>query len=80
MLHPNKGRQALTPGGVLIFHGDDDQGMMSSLCRKHSRRPEKATVGKAYWVDLACRTLVRQVKPGEAWTKQVPCYCSANGS
>ena len=39
---------------------DDGQGMMCSLCRKHSRRPLKAAIGRAIWVDLACKSLFKQ--------------------
>ena len=39
---------------------DDGQRMLCSLCRKHSRRPRKAGLGRAIWVDLACTSLVKQ--------------------
>ena len=39
---------------------DDESGMKCSLCRKHSRRPKNAGVGKAPWVDVACKSLTRQ--------------------
>ncbi len=47
---------------------DDGQGMMCSLCRKHSRRPKKAALGRAVWVDVACKSLIKQslVKHGQS--------------
>ena len=39
---------------------DRDGGMFCHLCRKHSRRPKKITVGKATWIDLLCTTITRQ--------------------
>ena len=35
----------------------DGEGMFCKLCRKHSRRPKKVPVGKAFWVDVPCITL-----------------------
>ena len=45
---------------------ENGEGMMSSLCRKHSRRHLKAPIGRAVWVDLPCKTLqrIRLVKHG----------------
>ena len=34
--------------------------MFCSLCRKHSLRPKKVAAGRPTWVDLPCKTLVRQ--------------------
>ena len=39
---------------------DDGSGMKCSLCRKHSHRPKSAGVGKAPWVDVACKSLTQQ--------------------
>ena len=33
--------------------------MLCSLCCKYSRRPAKARVGRAVWVDIPCRSLTR---------------------
>ena len=38
---------------------EEGRGMLCSLCRKHSRRPAKARVGRAVWVDIPCRSLTR---------------------
>ena len=38
---------------------ENGEGMMCSLCRKHSRRHPKAPIGQAVWVDLPCKTLQR---------------------
>ncbi len=38
---------------------EEGEGMLCSLCRKHSRRLAKARVGRAVWVDVPCRTLTR---------------------
>ena len=37
----------------------DGDGMVCTLCRKFSRRPQKCVAGKATWVDLPCRTIRR---------------------
>ena len=34
--------------------------MLCNLCRKHGRRPQKAIIGCAVWVDLLCKTVIRQ--------------------
>ena len=39
---------------------EEDSGMLCSMCRKHSRHPTKVAIGKAPWVDVPCKTLVRQ--------------------
>ena len=39
---------------------DGDGGVLCTLCRKHSRRPKKAAVGRAVWVDLPCHSITRQ--------------------
>ena len=38
---------------------EDGTGMLCSLCRKHSRRPQKSVVGKAVWTDTPCRSITR---------------------
>ena len=38
---------------------EEGRGMLCSLCRKHSRRPAKARVGRAVWVEIPCRSLTR---------------------
>ena len=40
---------------------DGDGSMLCMLCRKHSRRPKKAVVGRAVWVDVPCRSITHQV-------------------
>lgn len=35
-------------------------GMICLLCRKHNRRPHKAALGKAPWVDIPCKTFTKQ--------------------
>ena len=44
---------------------EDGTGMLRSLCRKHSRRPQKSQVGKAVWIDTP---IIRQalVKHGRS--------------
>ena len=34
-------------------------GMICTLCRKFSRRPQKCMPGKAVWVDFPCKTIRR---------------------
>ena len=34
--------------------------MLCGLCRKHTRRPPKAVVGKTIWVDVPCVTMTQQ--------------------
>ena len=36
-----------------------DDGMVCTLCRKFSRRPQKSVPGKAVWVDMPCKTVRR---------------------
>lgn len=38
----------------------DGTGMLCSLCRKHSRRPQKSIIGKAVWTDIPCQSITRQ--------------------
>ena len=39
---------------------NDSQVILCSLCRKHSQSPKKADLGRAVWVDLACKSLMKQ--------------------
>ena len=50
-----------------ILPVENGEGMMCSLCRKHSRRHPKIPIGRAVWVDLPCKTLQRNslVKHGQ---------------
>ena len=40
--------------------GPEGDGLFCSLSRKHCRRPKKAVVGRALWVDMPCLTVTRQ--------------------
>ena len=61
-----------------LLEVDDGQGMMCSLCHKHSRHPKKAAIGRAIWVDMAGKSLVKQslVNHNQIELR----YCSENGS
>ena len=39
---------------------DNGQGMMCSLCCKHNWHPNKAALGRAIWLDLAYKSLMKQ--------------------
>ena len=43
-----------------VLLGPEGDGLFCSLCRKHYRRPKKAAVGRASWVDMPCPTVTRQ--------------------
>ena len=43
-----------------VLLGPEGDGLFCSLYRKHYRRPNKAAVGRASWVDIPCLTLTRQ--------------------
>ena len=51
-----------------ILPTEDGEGLFCSLCRKHSHRPQKSTVGKAVWTDVPCTSLTLQalVKHGKS--------------
>ena len=51
---------------------DGDGGMLCTLCKKHSRRPKKAMVGRAIWINIC--TLPLDHAPGvcKAWPKREP--------
>ena len=39
---------------------EDLQGMLCKLCHKHGHSPQKAIIGHTVWVDLPCKTIIRQ--------------------
>ena len=43
-----------------VLLGPEGDSLFCSLCRMHYRRPKKAAVGRASWVDIPCLTVTRQ--------------------
>ena len=64
------------------------QRIMWSLCHKHSRHLKKAALGRAIWIDLACKIMMKAslVKHGQSESHSTAvkmeadlCSCRGNG-